>query len=72
MTRRYFVCNPRQTKLDDVPDWWTDETDGPVRTVYEPEPGARPTGILDHHGYEIMVADERAPIGFRLKPSDDR
>ena len=37
-----------------------------ARTVYEKEPTALETGILDQHGNMIHVFDEMEPIGFCL------
>lgn len=55
--RRYTV-RPRSH------DWWDDEPMLPHLTVYEPDDRPRPTGLLDHHGNELMAVDEREPIGF--------
>lgn len=54
-----------KVRSDDY-DWDTDETDGPSRTVYEPENPVRYTGILDKYGNELVATNHREPIGFKL------
>ena len=63
MARKYVTCRPVRASWD--PDDW--ECPEVVRTVYEPDPEPRPTGLFDHHGNELFACDEREPIGFRLK-----
>lgn len=64
MPPKYVTRRPRSTwceELDmDVPD------PAPL-TVYEPDDGAEPTGILDASGNELWRIEEREPIGFRVR-----
>lgn len=50
------------TRSSDFP-WWSPPF-LPHLTVFEPEPEPRPTGLVDHHGNEIVAIEERDPIGF--------
>ncbi len=45
--------------------WMDDERlDVPSMTVLETDRGWRRSGLLDHHGNELMSRDQMQPIGF--------
>jgi hypothetical protein len=55
---RYFTA-PRADWDDDAK-----ALDHLARTVHEPEPKPRDTGLLDAAGKKLWAMDDRQPIGF--------
>lgn len=62
MARRYVTMTQRSVASD---DWYeANAMDCLARTVFQPEPQAIKTGLLDASGDDIYMIDEPAPIGF--------
>lgn len=60
--RRYITIS-HKPRLADI-DYDPDAENYLSRTVYEPEPQAIRTGLLNAQGNDIYCVEERDPIGF--------
>lgn len=60
---RRYVLLAHKPKCADI-DYDPDAENYLARTVFEPEPQAIKTGLLDASGNDIYCIDEADPIGF--------
>jgi len=58
--KRYITMRTKAADMWDGPD----PEDYLSRTVFEREPQAIKTGLLDAHGNDIYMIEENDPIGF--------
>lgn len=60
--KRYITLShkPKLADMDEYPD----AENYLARTVFEPEPQAIKTGLLDASGNDIYCVEDREPIGF--------